>query len=76
MTFTEPAGTQTSKTFKVEVTLSHAASAGPGGNGEFTVEDVTVATTNTQGSGDATVVAVIGSSKISTTLRLDRRVTQ
>ena len=63
VSITEPTGTQTSKTFKVEVTLSHTASAGPSGNGEFTPSDITVTTTNTQGSGDATVLSVIGSSK-------------
>ena len=45
VSITEPTGTQTTKTFKVSVTLSHVSSAGPGGNGEFTVEDVTVTTT-------------------------------
>jgi len=61
--FTEPTGTQTTKTFKVPVTLSHVASAGSGGNGTFAPEDVTVTTTRTEGSGDATVVAVTGSGK-------------
>ena len=63
VTISEPAGTQTTKTFKVPVTLSHVTSAGPGGNGDFSSEDVTVTTTRTQGSGDATVVAVLGSGK-------------
>ena len=61
VSFSEPTGTQTTKTFKARVTLSHVASAGAGGNGYFSPEDVTVSTTRTEGSGDATVVSVLGS---------------
>ena len=47
---TEPAGTQTTNTFDVSVSVSHNL-----GVNDFTAGDVTVTTTNTQGSGNATV---------------------
>ena len=56
VTFNEPAGTQTTKTFKVPVTVSHVSSLSRSGRC-FCRGDITVTTTRTQGSGDATVVS-------------------
>ena len=61
VSFTEPTGTQTTKTFLVSVTSSHVSSGGPGNKGEFTVEDVTL--TTVQGSQGSTVVAIHGTGK-------------
>ena len=53
VSFTEPAGTQAAATFDVRVNFSKTVTG-------FAADDITVTTTHTSGSGDATVV--IGSS--------------